>query len=457
MRIAPAIARGLRLSVIEGALFAVYWNVVAGVIINGLALAAGARPIHLAILNAIPLLGQVCGVFAARFLQARDARKPLVLLAEGVSRAVWLFVPLLLLLPEGGGRIWFVLAVAAVSHIIHAAGVVGWISWVSDLVPEQIRGVYFGVRAAIAGLVGVAGLLAASTLADSVRRAHGAGPEYLDVLLLLVGVSVLFAGLSWVGLLLQPVRKMRRLAQAGWRSIRASIVTGNARRIAVSWGTMAFSMGITTGVYMAFFLDRLKMSLTGLTGYALIALGVSTAMTPVLGRVADRFGHRNMLLLAWCGVFWQPLLSVFTSEDMPHVLGLMPWPILVDAVAGGCFWPAVGVSQQNLVIGAARSEDRAGLFATLSALAGILGFVAAILGGIVADVVGDRTLFSIGAIPIGDLRTPLLLGTLLRALAGFTILRIREPVRTSETIASGQAFSVVWRLLIGKPIRPITR
>jgi MFS family permease len=457
MRMSPAIARGLRLSVVEGSLFAVYWNVVAGVIINGLALAAGARPIHLAILNALPLLGQVCGLFAARFLQAHDVRKPLVLLVEGISRAVWLLVPLLVLLPPGNGRVWFVLVVAASSHIIHAAGAVGWISWISDLVPEQIRGVYFGVRAAVAGLVGVAGLLVASTLADSVRTHHGPGREYLNVLLLLVGVSVLFAGLSWIGLLLQPVRRMRRLAVAGWRTIRDSITTGNARNIAVSWGTMAFSLGITTGVYMAFFLDRLHMSLTGMTAYALIALAVSTAMTPVLGRVADRFGHRNMLLIAWGGVFWQPLLSVFTPDDMHHMFGLMPVTILVDAFAGGCFWPAVGVAQNNLVIGEATSENRAGFFAALSALAGLVGFLGAIIGGLVADAVGSATLFFIGDIPIGDLRAPMLLGTLLRAAAGLLILRIREPARSGGDIPGSQAFSVVWRLLIGKPIRAITR
>jgi MFS family permease len=353
--------------------------------------------------------------------------------------------------------VWLVLLVAAVSHVVHAAGAVGWLSWVSDLVPEEIRGVYFGVRTAVAGLVGVAGLILASRWADSIRESHGAGPEYLRTLLVLVGVSVVFAGLSWLGLVLQPVRRMRRFAAAGWRSIRESIATGNGRRIAVSWATMAFATGVTTGLYMVFFLDRLRMTLTGVTVYAVIALSVSTAMTPVLGRVADRFGHRNMLLIAWGGVFWLPLLSAFTPDDMPHVLGLMPLTILLDAIVGGCFWPAVPVAQTNLVIAEAPSEERAGLFSALSALAGVTGFAGAIAGGLVADAIGERTIFEIGSIPVGDLRLPMLIGTALRAGAGLAILRIREPARSAEDIANGQAFSVVWRLLIGKPVRPITR
>jgi hypothetical protein len=51
----------------------------------------------------------------------------------------------------------------------------------------------------------------------------------------------------------------------------------------------------------------------------------------------------------------------------------------------------------------------------------------------------------------------MLIGALLRLLAGLTILRIREPAREVPGIGSGPAFSIVWRLLIGKPVRPVTR
>ena len=458
MRIAPPVARALRLSVLDGAAFAVYWNVVAGVIINGLLLALGGRAIHFAVLNALPLLSQVFGVFAAKSMQERDIRKPVVMVAEALSRGVWALVPLLLLLnADGPTRIWFVVAVAAVSHVAHAAGVVGWLSWISDLVPEGIRGVYFGVRTAIAGLVGVMGLAAATAWADGVRAAHGAGPAYLHTLLVLIALAILYGAASWGFLLAQPVRRMRNLATAGWRAIWTALAEPNSRRIALTWTTFAFSTGITAGVFNAFFLERLKMSLTGLAVYAWIALGVSTAITPLLGRFSDRFGHKNLLLLAWLGVFWQPLLSVFTPNEMPHVLGLMPVTILVDAVFAGCFWPALGMAQTNLVIAQADSGSRAGLFAALTALAGMAGFLAAILGGVMAEAIGERNAFTFAGLPLDDLRLPLVVGTALRLLTGLTILWIREPPRRGDVVPAGQAFGTVWRLLAGKPVRPVTR
>ena len=247
------------------------------------------------------------------------------------------------------------------------------------------------------------------------------------------------------------------MAEAGWAAIARQLGRGNGRRIAVCWAALAFSAGVTVGVFPPFFLDRLGMSMVGFTAYGWIALGVSTAATPWLGRLADRWGHRTMLLLAWGGVFFQPLISFFTPDDLPHLFGLMPWTILVDAVLGGCFWPVVGVAQTNLVIGQASSESRAGLFAALSAIAGLAGFAGAMLGGGMAEVIGRGAWFEVAGVRVGDLRAPMLLGFALRALAGFTILAVREPPRTHPGVTSAQAFTIVWRLVVGKPVRPPAR
>jgi len=439
-------------------MFGVYWGIVAGVIINGLLLALGARPVHFAVLNALPLLTQVFGLYAARILQEHDVRKGVVLVSEGLSRGLWALLPLLLLLPaEGYGRVWFVLAVAALSHLLHAGGVVAWLSWVSDLVPEQIRGLYFGARTAITGVIGTAGVTLASIWADGARRDHVEGSAYLEALLLTVGVALLFAALSWMGLLVQPVRRMRNLVARGWRAIGATLAAPEGRPVARTWAAFAFSTGITMGLFTVFFLDRLSMSFLGVTVYGWVSLLVSLAMTPVLGRLADRYGHRKLLALAWLGVFWQPMISVLTPNDAPHLLGLMPLPILLDAVLSGCFWPAVGVAQNNLVIAQVRSEHRASLFAALSALAGVTGFLGAVAGGLIADAIGERHGVQVLGLRLDDLRFPMVVGCLLRLLAGLTILGLREPARTREPVASAHAFSVVWRLLAGKPLRPISR
>ena len=477
MRIAPTISYALRLSVLEGSMFGIYWNILLVIVVNGLAVVFDATPFQFALLNALPLLSQLLGIPAAKYMQEKDIRKPLTLIAEGASRVAW-FALLIIFVFQNQPELqtWLLIGITAMGHMTHAGGAIGWISWASDLIPEQIRGVYFGVRNAIIGLIGLIGLTLASRWADDfnepvnslkkqltelgsgadrtviLNNLAAATDKYLHVLFLLILIALGFSILSWGLLALQPVRKMKKLVTTGYKAIWDTLTTPNCKRIAITWIAFFFTTGITTGIYIQFFLNRLGMSWMGITAYIWISTILSTAVTPLLGRFMDRFGYRTTLLVAWGGVWWQPLLSVFCPNNAVHLWGLIPLPILIDAIAGGIFWPAVGIAQTNIVIAETQSETRAGFFAVLTAIGGVIGFITAALAGWLATSLGNDIHYNFAGIYLDNLRIPMVIGAVTRMIAGFLIFTIREPARHKGQVTSTEAFTAVWKILVGKPI-----
>jgi len=86
-------------------------------------------------------------------------------------------------------------------------------------------------------------------------------------------------------------------------------------------------------------------------------------------------------------------------------------------------------------------------------VAGLAGFTAAYLGGQTADIIGEGNFVSMWNFQFDDMQFPLLLGSIMRFLTGFLILRVKQPLRKKKLISGSQAFGTVWRMLIGKTYR----
>ncbi|RTI14283.1 MFS transporter, partial [Thermus scotoductus] len=175
--------RSLRLSIWEGTLAVLFLYWTTGVLVTGYALALGAPPLALALLGSLPFLAQLTAPLA---LFMRGSRRALTVRLNLASRL--LFLPALLapFLPEGL-RIPALLLFAGASQLLAAPVGVLWLSWMADLVPQERRGRYFGLRNALLGLVGTLGNLLGGLVADTLPPPTG----YQAVLLLGVGAGLL--------------------------------------------------------------------------------------------------------------------------------------------------------------------------------------------------------------------------------------------------------------------------
>src|SRR5215467_86768 len=158
--------RSLNAAVAEGAFAEIFAACASGAVITGWALYLGASAAIIGLLGALPLGAQVASLPAAWFTSARS-RKTVALWAVGISRLT--FLPLLALPTLDAGRatkLHLFLGVVAISTVASVIGNSAWVAWMGDLVPDRLRGRFFGRRMVFLSIAGTLTSLAAAILLD---------------------------------------------------------------------------------------------------------------------------------------------------------------------------------------------------------------------------------------------------------------------------------------------------
>ena len=381
-----------------------------GVVMTGYALWLGAPPVALAILGALPMVGQLAAPLALFF---RGSRKDLSANLSAFGRGLFVLVLFVPLMPEPW-RIPGLLLIAALTQLILAPVSVLWTSWMADLVPEQKRGRYFGLRNGVLGLVGTLGNLVAGGLIDALGKPWG--------FLLALGLAVV-AGVGATFILRQQyepplVSTSPRLSEF--------IEPLSDRRFRGFLGFVALFLGaVSVGGPFVFplFLEYARMNFTQVGLWTVIAAGCGLVLSPLWGRLADRIGH------------WQVLL--FSSSVAALVLPPL-WlaggpgqlqTIWISAVCDALAWGGIGTALTNVALQSASPEKRNLYLAwywMAFALGGILG---SLLGGVLGSLHAQLKLFP------SPYHLPILVSMLLRVVAVYYLWwRIRRDKKRAAAL-----------------------
>src|SRR5262245_30986026 len=185
-----AVQRGLRRSVVEGALSNIHVTVTAGAFLTGFALLLGAGDFELGLLGALPFVGQLFQFVGAYLEERLGERRRLVAITAGVSRSLWAIIAALPFLAAlGGARLPIFLIVLTISQALIGITANAWTSWMSDLVPPRQRGRYFGARNTICTVTAMISSWLAGHAIDQYRGASAEAAGYA----LIFGVAVVCA------------------------------------------------------------------------------------------------------------------------------------------------------------------------------------------------------------------------------------------------------------------------
>ena len=369
--------RAMRTSVIDGMFGNASENMI-GPFLALFALALGATKGQIGLLAALPaLLSNALQIPSARLTERWGKRQKLVVITSGLSRLIIIPIALVPLMLDGNAAIYAFIALVTLRGLINSIGVPGWTSIMADITPRHARGSYFGFRNVMCNLAALVGTLVAGWF---IRRYDFPWGYQLSFYVALgMGlVSTYFFSTIPVPPLPERSQVTPRPVglKASWQAISEHTVFRNYCFTSILWN---FAVTFSGPLYSVFYRENLG----GDPGF----WGVVTAMGLVAGifghrywgRLADRYGQKNVMLAGGIG-----------AASVPFMWWILPrWELAVIAefISGFC-WSGYNLAAFNLILEITPDESRTTYIGVYNTIAGLASSAGPLIGGHLADIYG---------------------------------------------------------------------
>ena len=324
----------LRASTLDGVFAAIFHNIAGGVLLSNFLVELDAGPFAVGMLTSIPLMANLLQPLGAHFSERTTSRHQYCLWIYGISRLPWLLLVVGIGLASWGHMnphqlvIW-TLSILVATYFLGALGSASWMSWMAALVPQRLRGRYFGIRNSAASLtnliaIPMAGLAVASWPGGSLQ---GYG------IVLAFGILAGFLSLGFQffiadvnpqiqnsALIENTPGKTQREKECSKSSELTETVdlppeaaVANPQQSAnnnvsilqnpnfliflLYFGMWTFAANLSTPFLNFYMLDTLAIDVRWVTLYSGLMSGAHLLMMILWGKLADRIGNRPILLL----------------------------------------------------------------------------------------------------------------------------------------------------------------
>jgi len=412
------IHRGLNKVAIAWTFGSIWMEIAYGAPIVGLFNTLGAPTFLIGLLGVMPALATLAQPLGSYAVERATRRKRTFLTLGSIHRLLWIPLAIVpLALGASQQAIAICLLILGVSYLLGSFAGPFWVTWVGDLVPERIRGVYFGRRAMLGRISGaLAVLLAGLYLAKAPPLSKLA---VVFVLASLAGFFDIFLH-RWV-----PETPVHRRPGPPVNILQMLFEPTKDRsfRAFMLFSAILSSGVAVTGAYFNLYLLR-ELSLS----YLQIALFMTVlqALTYILfselfGLCADQFGNRPVLIVCSIGVTFMPLLLVFCGPQSYFLLALV-------GIIGGASWAGVNLATLNMQLGLAPADNRHSYIGAFAFLTGLSTVIGTLLGTWIATATQNLSLALPGMTrQIQGLHFVLLASTLMRGASIALLGLVREP------------------------------
>jgi hypothetical protein len=360
----------------------------------------GASPLLLGVLWGLPHFGQVFQL-PASWVTSFWGRKRVAVVVQALARQVTL--PIAVLPFVDLSVAWkraILLTLFGLSSVLSVIGHNAWLAWMGDLVPERMRGAYFGRRAAMCTAVGMGATLAVGSSLDTGHAHTLLGPVLAGVL-----VARSLAGAVTTALMSKQHDLPRKERPLRLVDVLLPLTDKRHRGLLTYGAAWGIATGLTASTSAVLTLRALGLGFSGLAMYAAVVALLRIVTTPFWGRTLDRIGGHPVLVLCSIGV-------ALSSFSWMGAASGAPWLICVDALVSGLLLGGQELAIFTLPLSTAPSERRPLFAATSVMVSGVAYGLASIAGGML-----------IGSL---SLSTMLLLSTGWRLAAAVVALRLER-------------------------------
>ena len=325
---------------------------------------------------------------------------------------------------KGTLPVLILLALTMIYQGANAAGVPVWSSLIGDLVPEGIRGRFFGRRNRATGMSAFISLLAAGVVLHLFAEFGLAQWGFLVTLT--IAFLARLISVRWLAGYDDPAFTIAQDQIFTFRQFLRRSPRSNFAKFAFFVGAINFSVAFSAPYFALFMLRDLGFTYIEFTAVTGVVTITQFLTFRYWGELSDRFGNKKILNLCGCGVVVVPMLWLVCH----HILYLFLIQIFC-----GLVWSGFSLASGNFLFDAVSPPKRARCVAYQGLINGVSFFLGASAGGFVAGHL--PTSVQLGHLtwtPVSMLPALFLISGLMRAISAGVFLRKFKEVRPVEPI-----------------------
>ena len=382
------------------------------------ALALGANNAEVGLLNSVPsLFSTILQPFIGQYIK-KIGRKDVCLSMAFLHKLLLIpiiFIPMFFL-NEG---VFFFILVTTLSNIVLSFANTTWSSMIGSIVPERMRGRYFGKRNSIQSVFSFSTTLIVGWILGIENSL--AGFSFVFFLALIFGLISYFF-LSKI----PDVRLRNGKDKVPFLSAKESKRYKNFGPFKRHMTLLNFAVNLSVPFFTVYMLSVMKIGYEWYGIVVAVEILARIVMQRYWGTLSDRFGDRSVMGLCNVLIIFYPFFFLFVRS---------PVDLVLIGIFSGIAWSGFDLTSFNYLLDVTPAEDRHIYISKYKFSNGIALFLGPLAGGLISQYLSGFTILWLGGLQILFLASFILRGV----VTAYGLPKLKE-VRGKRTVPARDVF-----------------